>query len=216
MSTSASSIYSAAYSGQLSIHRSSICLHLGSLLAQAGNRQRDMQERRTKGRRTKETWDAGLGRATGTTSASKAKMNGEASQSLRGSTKGLSSSLLGIDKDNPDSNQGGGDVLSTLTPEQMQAFESENSELLKSLETDLASVQQAEQKLYAISELQTQLIQHLGQQTEMTDRLLEESITHTAEVGQGNTQLQKAKERSREASRMLCVFLIGRLTLPSL
>ncbi|KDN52604.1 hypothetical protein K437DRAFT_272309 [Tilletiaria anomala UBC 951] len=218
LSSSPTSIHSAAYSSQLSLHRSGICHYLSSLLAHAGTRQRGMQERYLKNRRTREGWDRGLGAATASSSTQRADggkedVTGKSSAigPLQGSTKGikLDPSLVPAFTSSCDPSTSSSDVLSTLTPTQIQQFESENSALLSSFESDLASVQQAESKLYAIAELQTQLIQHLGQQSEMTGKLLEESIGHSAEVGQGNTQLRKAKERNRQANRMLCLFLIG-------
>ncbi len=232
------SVYSAAYSEQLALHRSSIAHHLSSLLAAAGARQRELQERRMRARRNKELHEAGIsglalgaaGGGEGAASRGAAKAgqgeggNQERMKALQGATRGIrldpsfAPVLLSEEEEAGRANglsgshnggDGGADVLSTLSAEQIQRFESENSALLRSLEEDLASVQQAEQKLYAISELQTQLLQHLGQQAELTDRLLEESVHHTTEVGQGNAQLRKAKERSRDANNFLAIFLVG-------
>lgn len=98
---------------------------------------------------------------------------------------------------------------SQLTPQQVQQFEQESSALIKSLSEDLNAIESAERKLTEISELQTQLIQHLGSQAEVADHLNQEGIGHTLEVGKGNEQLQKAKENNRQASKFLCIFLVG-------
>lgn len=96
-----------------------------------------------------------------------------------------------------------------LSAEQIQQFDKESSALIKSLTDDLRAVEAAERKLSEISELQTQLIQHLGSQSEMTDNLHQEALAHTLEVGKGNEQLLRAKENNRQANRFLCIFLIG-------
>jgi syntaxin 18 len=167
-----------------------------------------MQERRIRAKKNKELRDPTAGAALKGSSTNGASVNGSVG-AVHGSTRAikLDPSLAPMLED--ETSGKGVDVLSTLSSEQIQQFESENSALLQSFQNDLADVQQAESKLYAISELQTQLLQHLGQQAEMTDRLLEESVNHTSEVGQGNTQLRKAKERSREANKFLSIFLVG-------
>lgn len=98
---------------------------------------------------------------------------------------------------------------SDLTPQQVQQFEEESSALIKSLSEDLSAIEATERKLSEISELQTQLIQHLGSQAEVSDLLNQEAIGHTLEVSRGNEQLQKAKDNHRQASKFLCIFLIG-------
>ena len=103
----------------------------------------------------------------------------------------------------------GKDITSQLTPQQIQMFESESSDLIKSLESELAAIRKAESRLYEISDLQTQVAQQLEQQGEVTDRLLDEAIGVGTEVGKGNEELRKARERSREADKMLAAFLVG-------
>lgn len=88
-------------------------------------------------------------------------------------------------------------------------FENESSELIKSLESDLAAIKKAESRLYEISELQTQVVQQLEQQGEITDQLLDEAIGVGTEVGRGNEELRKARQRSREADKFLSIFLVG-------
>ena len=98
---------------------------------------------------------------------------------------------------------------SQLSALQIQQFESESSELVKSLAKELESINAAEKKLSEISEMQTQLIGQLNQQNEITARLYDEAIENTSEVYKGNEQLKEAKKRNREANRMLSVFLVG-------
>lgn len=96
-----------------------------------------------------------------------------------------------------------------LSPEQIQQFESENNALLTHLESTLTSVLSAEKSLLEISEMQTQLVAHLAQQTEMIDTLYEQAVGSVGEMRGAKEQLVKAKERSGEARLFLLVFLIG-------
>lgn len=96
-----------------------------------------------------------------------------------------------------------------LSPEQLQQFESENSELLQSMESTLSAVLQAESALLEIATLQSELVRHLVQQTELTDKLHDDAVATVADVQRANEQLRKAKERGGEARVFLLVFLIG-------
>lgn len=96
-----------------------------------------------------------------------------------------------------------------LSPEQVQAFESENNALMTHLESTLSSVLKAERSLLEVSELQTQLVQQLVQQTEMVDLLYEQAVGSVGEMRGAEQQLKKAKERGGEARFFLLVFLIG-------
>ncbi len=58
----------------------------------------------------------------------------------------------------------GKDISAQLSASQIEMFENESSELIKSLESDLAAIKKAESRLYEISELQTQVVQQLEQQ----------------------------------------------------
>ena len=103
----------------------------------------------------------------------------------------------------------GKDISAQLSASQIEMFENESSELIKSLESDLAAIKKAESRLYEISELQTQVVQQLEQQGEMTDLLLDEAIGVGTEVGRGNAELRKARQRSREADKFMAIFLVG-------
>lgn len=100
------------------------------------------------------------------------------------------------------------DVKEELSQEQLHMFEEEASALIESLQADLVAVQHAEQQLYDISALQTRIIQHLQEQNEHIDTLLTEAGTHGEQVTRGNQQLQKAKDRNRQANRWLSIFFI--------
>jgi syntaxin 18 len=57
--------------------------------------------------------------------------------------------------------------------------------------------------------MQTQLISHLAQQTELVDTLYEQAVGSVGEMRGAKEQLVKAKERSGEARLFLLVFLVG-------
>lgn len=96
-----------------------------------------------------------------------------------------------------------------LSKEQLQMFESENSALLSHMEEQLSSVLRAEKSLLEVSALQTELVRHLVQQTEVTERLYEEAVGSVAEVKAGNEQLKQARKRGEEGRLFLLIFLIG-------
>lgn len=96
-----------------------------------------------------------------------------------------------------------------LTASQIMQFEDENATILRSVQDTLASVQQAESRLMEISVLQTELITHLTQQTELTDQLYEDAIATTSTMEKGNIQLKEAKRRGKDSRLYILVFLIG-------
>ncbi|KAK0568028.1 hypothetical protein OC861_002343 [Tilletia horrida] len=221
-SSASSSSSSVAASEQLAAHRSAITSYLSRMLAEASNRARDMQERRlTEVKRLQRTR---MGASSASSSAQARTQQAQIAESARtgaapkGGIKGTigtayDPSLHFADSDGSGvGDQGvgpGTDVLKTLSPEQIQLFESEESALLNSLQADLAAVLAAERKISDISELQTTLIQHLGEQNEKMNTLVGEAVDFTAQVSKGNQQLQKAKERNREANKFLSIFLVG-------
>ena len=101
------------------------------------------------------------------------------------------------------------DVEPDLTPAQIQQFQLENNALLDHMSSTLSSVLAAEKSLLEVSALQTELVSHLVQQTEMTDRLYDEAVGSVADVKGANVQLKRAAERGREGRMFLLIFLIG-------
>lgn len=99
-------------------------------------------------------------------------------------------------------------IDSVLSAAQIQQFEAEESLLLKSTQSDLASLKLAESSLLEIAALQSQLALHLSQQGELADKLWEEAVGVTGKVEEGNVQLRKARERNRESRVWLLVFLM--------
>ena len=96
-----------------------------------------------------------------------------------------------------------------LSASQIQQFETENANILRSVQDTLASVQQAESRLMDISALQSELVAHLTKQTEITDQLYEDAVSTTASMEKGNVQLKEAKRRAKDGRLYILVFLIG-------
>ncbi|KAH9940574.1 hypothetical protein B0H21DRAFT_754621 [Amylocystis lapponica] len=96
-----------------------------------------------------------------------------------------------------------------LTQSQIMQFESENANILQTVQDNLASVQQAESRLMEISALQMELVAHLTKQTEQTEQLYEDAIATAATVEKGNVQLREAKRRARDSRKWILLFLIG-------
>jgi len=96
-----------------------------------------------------------------------------------------------------------------LSSSQIQQFETENANILRSVQDTLASVQQAESRLLDISALQMELVAHLTRQTEMTDQLYEDAIATSATVEKGNIQLKEAKRRAKDSRLYILIFIFG-------
>jgi syntaxin 18 len=96
-----------------------------------------------------------------------------------------------------------------LSQSQILQFETENANILRSVQDTLESVQQAEARLMDISNLQMELMTHLTQQTELTDQLYEDAIATTSSVEKGNVQLREARRRAKDSRIFILVFLIG-------
>lgn len=96
-----------------------------------------------------------------------------------------------------------------LSASQILQFETENANILRTVQDTLESVQQAESRLMDISALQMELVTHLTRQTELTDQLYEDAIATTSTVEKGNTQLKEAKRRAKDGRMFILLFLIG-------
>ncbi|TKA54606.1 hypothetical protein B0A53_03013 [Rhodotorula sp. CCFEE 5036] len=201
----------AAAEQALAQHRSLITFYLNALLADVSQRQRDQQEARVQRQLERAQSLGALGANVGpfgtdnsTAAAAAAGGKGAAATAPIPST---SSFVPGVDDDDDDDDDN--PLGSTLTAEQVQQFEAEESALLKATQTDLDALHKAESSLLEIAALQTQLVSHLTQQSELTDQLWEDAITVSGEVERGNKQLKLAKERSRDSRIWLLVFLFG-------
>ncbi|EJD53712.1 hypothetical protein AURDEDRAFT_53568 [Auricularia subglabra TFB-10046 SS5] len=104
---------------------------------------------------------------------------------------------------------GSDDTEIELTQSQILQFESENASILRTVQDTLASVQRAESSLLDISALQMELVAHLAQQTEITDKLYEDAISTSETVDAGNRQLVEARRRQGDSRLFVLVFLLG-------
>lgn len=101
-----------------------------------------------------------------------------------------------------------------LSAEQLQQFESENSQILEEFENQVSQIRSVQTKLMEIAELSSELQQHLSSQTEMTDRLMTEAEQTTVDVSTGNQQLSQAKRRNKTMRLYITtIFLVLSFTL---
>lgn len=206
LSTARDSSTSILASSLISAHRASITQYLSTLLSRASALQSDMQEARLRMQRekTKSLANSRIESSQAADPVSTSRVLAAAPTVIRGSVGGSFNPEL-----DTESGMVGKDISAQLSASQIEMFETESSELIKSLESDLAAIKKAESRLYEISELQTQVVQQLEQQGEITDQLLDEAIGVGTEVGRGNEELRKARQRSREADKFLTIFLVG-------
>ncbi|MCJ1314795.1 hypothetical protein MMC15_000107 [Xylographa vitiligo] len=105
-------------------------------------------------------------------------------------------------------------IEQTLSPEQLQQFAQENSDMLKHYEDTLDKVRTAERSMIEISELQTTLAANLETQSSMINDLVLESLETRDDITGGNKELKRAADRKGPARWVfratcgLCVFLV--------
>ncbi|KAF8211206.1 snare protein syntaxin 18/UFE1 [Mycena galopus ATCC 62051] len=212
-------------------HHSSITWYLNRRLTDASQSQKDMQEERIK-RQMERSKTLGSGAAREVLNVGVDPLfNAEEPERVGGSSwlGGASSSLIAatlgaplppeahrptpsavkygeIPPPSPDDDD---DDDIELSASQILQFETENANILRNVQDTLEAVQQAESRLMDISALQTELVQHLTQQTRLTDQLYEDVITTTSTVEKGNVQLKEAKRRGNDGRLFILVFLIG-------
>src|SRR5712671_3458060 len=167
----------------VSAHCAGVTWYLTRRLTQVSQMLRDMQEERVR-RETERTRTLGSGVArellsTGATTS-------ESAQPGSSGWFGSASSALGAswvvpqppppeEMDPAISDDDEDDV--ELSASQIQQFETENAQILRSAEDTLAAVQQAEARLLEISALQAELVAQLTRQTEISYQLYEDAIT---------------------------------------
>lgn len=229
---------SSAASANLAAHHSSITYYLNRRLAEASQSQKEMQEERIK-RQTERARTLGSGAAREAVELGIGDLSplpdepmsftsrswlGDASSSFASNI----AATMGMQLSNPSAqNMESGGGLSQLSPpidddidddededmelssSQIQQFETENANILRSVQDTLASVQQAESRLLDISALQMELVAHLTRQTEMTDQLYEDAIATSATVEKGNIQLKEAKRRAKDSRLYILIFIFG-------
>lgn len=210
-----------ASSDFIAAHHSSITWFLSRRLTEASQTQKEMQEERVK-RHLERTRTLGssagyemlrLGSKDAALATALAK--GDKSEG-EGWLGGASSSIFGVTlagrkappETEPALSEDEDDGIE-LTASQIMQFEAENANILKGVQDTLESVQQAESRLMDISALQMELVSHLTQQTELTDKLFEDAIATSATVEKGNAQLREAKRRAKDGRIFILLFLIG-------
>ena len=213
---------SKAFQPLITAHRASVIWTLNDLLAKLSGVMSDMQEERVKRRQersrtlggmaSKEAASFGLSASVPTTSGSSGRSSAGFSSSApdQSSIASLFQSKKGdntqtqqiIPPDEPP-------IEEELSAEQIQQFASENNALLEHMESQLNTVLSAEKSLLEISAMQTELVRHLTQQTELTEQLYDQAVASVAEVGGANVQLRQARQRGEEGRLFLLVFLIG-------
>ncbi|KAF5317915.1 hypothetical protein D9611_014519 [Ephemerocybe angulata] len=215
-------------SGVLAAHRSSITWYLSRRLAETSQLQKDMQEERVK-RQLERTRSLATGATReannilepSRTISSSASQGSSPSSWLGDATSGIIAATLGVDdsrRNSPsqpsipiDSSYPSEDEDDDieLTSSQILQFEAENAALLRNVQDNLESVQQAESRLSEISALQMELVTHLTRQTELTDQLYEDAIATTSTVEKSKAELKKAQQRGKDGRLFLLVFLFG-------
>ncbi|KAJ7283746.1 snare protein syntaxin 18/UFE1 [Mycena rebaudengoi] len=216
----------------IAAHHSSITWYLNRRLTEASQTQKEMQEERVK-RQLERTKTLGSGAAREVlnmgvdpvftpeqpeTSRGSSSWLGDASSSLIAATIGAPSpseahrfntpsAAKTIDIPLPSDDEDDEEI--ELSASQILQFETENANILRTVQDTLESVQQAESRLMDISALQMELVTHLTKQTELTDQLYEDAIATTSTVEKGNVQLKEAKRRAKDGRLYILVFLIG-------
>lgn len=208
----------------LAVHHSGVTWYLSRRLAEASQTQKELQEERVK-RQLERTRTLGSGATREVLHMGQRESFPVPEQTQGRSWLGdASSSLLaatigGPSPNNPDVNiippsdvpppSDDEDEEIELTASQILQFETENANILRTVQDTLESVQQAESRLMDISALQMELVTHLTRQTELTDQLYEDAIATTSAVDKGNVQLKEAKRRAKDGRLFILVFLIG-------
>ncbi|OWZ75729.1 syntaxin 18 [Cryptococcus neoformans Bt85] len=202
----------------ISAHHASILWTLNDFLARLTGAVSDLQNERIK-RREERSKTLGAG------ATLEAQRLGLASQAAKRSIpEGVITDVhdpafshtFASNPEDPHLNQGLGiidpsapPIEQVLSQEQIRAFESENNALLEHMSSTLSSVLSAEASLLEISQLQSELVRHLAQQTEVVEQLYEDAVGSVAEVKRANEQLTMARERGKDGRLFLLIFILG-------
>jgi len=214
-------------------HHSSITWYLSRRLTEAAQMQKNMQEERIK-RQLERSRTLGSSAASEAMFMESADMQRTLQPEQEGWFNGASSAFVSgfavtlggsrnqaasdvpsasratsfkdLDEDDDDDDD---DDDIELSQSQILEFETENANILRSVQDTLESVQQAEARLMDISNLQMELVTHLTRQSELTDQLYEDAMATTSTVEKGNVQLRGARRRAKDSRLYILVFLIG-------
>ncbi|CDZ97978.1 STX18 [Phaffia rhodozyma] len=190
----------------IAAHHSSILFYLHASLSKAGQALSDLQEERV--RRLTEAESRSLGGGLSILRDQyKSSSNPDADKTGENSSTTTTKMMAGLGI--PEAPVVKREGESELTREQIQLFESENEQMMKTYDSHLEEIQKTQKTLSQISTLQSLLSQSLMQQAETSDRLLLEAGQTVSDVKAGNEQLRKAQERSGSGRIMLLTFLIG-------
>ncbi|KAF5393708.1 hypothetical protein D9757_000112 [Collybiopsis confluens] len=206
-------------------HNASVIWYLTRRLAEASQKQSELQEERVK-RQTERSRTLGSGAALEALSMVSnpherpPESVASSSSWLGGASSGLIAATIGAPRREDAQHTFAPSLPETSPPSddeddlelsqsQILQFENENANILRSVQETLESVQQAEARLNEISTLQMELVSHLTKQTELTDQLYEDAIASTSMVEKGNVQLREARRRSKDSRLFILVFLIG-------
>ncbi|KIY46634.1 hypothetical protein FISHEDRAFT_60224 [Fistulina hepatica ATCC 64428] len=213
----------------IAAHHAGVTWYLNRRLAKASQVQKEMQEERVK-RQLERTRTLGSGAAREAevmgisdslyprVSSQRTDAANASSSWLGAPTSFLAATIGASSSPTPPIHVPSGDVSSLsddddddieLSASQIQQFETENANILRSVQETLESVQQAESRLMDISALQVELVNHLTKQTELTDQLYEDAIATTSTVEKGNVQLREARRRAKDGRLFILIFLIG-------
>ncbi|WVN87884.1 uncharacterized protein L203_103081 [Cryptococcus depauperatus CBS 7841] len=199
----------------ISAHRASIIWTLNEFLAKVTGAVSDMQNERAKRREERD-------RSLGAGAALEAERIGLSGGTKRSIPEGMIMDVHdpafshSLETDPHLHTQGLGvidpsepPIEQVLSQQQIQEFESENNALLEHMSSTLSSVLSAESSLLEISQLQSELVRHLAQQTEVVEQLYQDAVGSVAEVKKANEQLVKARERGKEGRLFLLIFIVG-------
>ncbi|MCJ1405017.1 hypothetical protein MMC11_008243 [Xylographa trunciseda] len=204
----------AARQETIKVHRESVIWYLRKKLGEAAELQSGMMQTRLD--REVEKSKSVLYKTTGVAGR-------ESAHSATSDITGLVGARGVTGKDNrTEKNRGGNPVMDdsekrieqTLSPEQLQQFAQENSDMLKYYEDTLDKVRTAERSMIEIAELQTTLAANLETQSSMINDLVLESLETRDDIAGGNKELKRAVDRKGPARWVfratcgLCVFLV--------
>ena len=196
----------------VSAHCAGVTWYLTRRLTQVSQMQRDMQEERVR-RETERTRTLGSGVARELAGMSVGSSQPESTSWFGSASSALGASWAAPQHPPPEELDPLGsddeDDEVELSASQIQQFEAENAQILRSAEDSLAAVQQAEARLLEISALQAELVAQLTRQTEVSDQLYEDAIATSEMVEKGNFQLREARRRARDGRKWLLLFLMG-------
>jgi syntaxin 18 len=214
----------------MAAHNSSITWYLNRRLTEASQTQKEMQEERVK-RQMERTRTLGSGAAREALNmgvgeplaVSEPSGNNGSGSWLGGASSSLIATTIGAPSpaesyrsnvplvrpsDIPPPSDDEDDEIE-LSASQILQFETENANILRTVQDSLESIQQAESRLLDISALQMDLVTHLTTQTELTDQLYEDAIATTSTVDKGNVQLREARRRAKDSRLFILLFLVG-------